>query len=218
MEENYGDIVTEVHYNITNEEDGKAFTLFQKRYIYKTNLIKSVLFAALGVIFITQIMKNPSYTMGWLCAGISFAFVAITWIAPYNAKKKLLAALKELEDNRYIVKFYHHCFSVELIQDDVIVKAEEAKTENTSDDEKQEDTDVSQQDTENEIPEKIPPRIINYSQDKVEVTETDELFAIFLKKQTIYTLPKRCLEQYQCEELSRYFSEELKEKYKRIVR
>lgn len=97
----------------------------------------------------------------------------------------MLDALKILEDDRYVFSLYDDSFVIETI-----VTEEEKNSEDFK---------------------PIPPRIVKFNEGEIDIIEKDDMFVVILKKDTIYVLPKRCMDENQCEilrnKLDMFFSE-----------
>ena len=109
------------------------------------------------------------------------------WYNQYKSRKNLLAALKEIENDRYDFELYDDHFSIKTII------FEEEKTEENEDDE----------------PVEISPTLLYFNKDSLDAVENKELFIIFYKKQMIYTVPKRCMTENDIKEFHNIFSEKL---------
>ena len=62
----------------------------------------------------------------------------------------------------------------------------------------------------------VPPRIVGFEDISLNVLENDEMFIIILKKETIYVLAKRVMNEQQQETLRKTFSELLDSDYEMI--
>ncbi len=192
MEEKELNPIADVVYNITNEEEDIAFRAFQKKYVYKKVIVQTVIFAILCGVFVYQGIKNPDYTLAYILAGVCLALIFFIWYNPYKIRKSLLIALKELEDDKYEFKLYDEYFSIKTI---LPVEEVEASSD------------------EEEPVEDIPPRIVRFDSEPVEVVDHPSQFVIIMKKQTIYTIPKRCMNDADSAQVSTFFKERLGEDY-----
>ena len=180
--------LAQIEYDVKNDEEGQAFLLFQKKFVYKKNWIKTIAFAIVAVLFIISICRKPEQALNYILATLCIAFIFITW---YNTKKirtSLLDALKLIEDDRYIFTLYEDCFKIETIISDEV----------------------------DENGEKIPPvqpRVVFFDSTVIDVIETDNMFVLILKKDTIYVLPKRCMGNEKEEILRNKFKEKTGEKF-----
>lgn len=172
-------------FNVTNEEEGDAFLTFQKKYVYKKNWIKTIGFALLAVGFAVSAWRDPSIAMNYILFGVCAAAIAAIWFNMKKIRSSLLDALKILEDDRYVFSLYDDSFVIETI-----VTEEEKNSEDFK---------------------PIPPRIVKFNEGEIDIIEKDDMFVVILKKDTIYVLPKRCMDENQCEilrnKLDMFFSE-----------
>lgn len=173
-----------VAYNIKNTEEEEAFITFQKKYILKSNILKTVAFGILALLFIYQIINAPDNFASWLCFVVCLAVIFIVWYNPIKIRKTLMQSLKPLEDDRYIFKLYENKFSIETV-----IPQEE----------------IDEAIKEGEEPVKIPPKVVDFSDTGLSVLEKENMFVIFLKKESIYVLPKRCMTEGEIKQLSYVF-------------
>ena len=173
-----------VAYDIKNTEEEEAFITFQKKYILKSNILKTVAFGILALLFIYQIINAPDNFASWLCFVVCLAVIFIVWYNPIKIRKTLMQSLKPLEDDRYIFKLYENKFSIETV-----IPQEE----------------IDEAIKEGEEPVKIPPKVVDFSDTGLSVLEKENMFVIFLKKESIYVLPKRCMTESEIKQLSYVF-------------
>ena len=162
--------LTQVEYDVKNEEEGQAFYLFQKKYVYKRNWIITILFAIVAILFFISIGRNPDQPLNYILATICIAIIFITWFNTKKIRTSLLEALRLIEDDRYIFTLYEDCFKIEtILADDV-----------------------------DENGEKIPPvqpRVVFFDSTAIDAFEKDNMFILIVnKKETIFVLPKRCMQ------------------------
>lgn len=176
-------------YDVKNEEEDLAFRAFQRRYTFKGNIFKSVIFALLGALFIQQVASNPSYTAGYALAAVSFLFIIFIWYNQRKIRQNLLRALAELEDDKYEFSLFDYGFTIRTI--------------------------FTKEDGEMPTSE-IPPSVVRFDSQPVDVSESNSLFMIFLRKKTIYILPKRCLSEDEISTLQEVFLEKTDDDYEVI--
>lgn len=177
-----------VSYDIKNIEEEEAFISFQKKYILKSSILKTVAFGILALLFIYQIVNAPDNFASWLCFVVCLAVIFIVWYNPIKIRKTLMESLKPLEDDKYTFKLYENKFSIETI-----ISQEE----------------INEAIKEGEEPPQIPPRVVDFSDTGLSVLEKENMFVIFLKKESIYVLPKRCLKENEIREISFVFDQKL---------
>ncbi len=203
MDVNNPAIKAKFTYNISNDEEEVAFLTYQKKYVFKGTVIKSIIFALLACVFLFQAITKPDYTLAWGLFGICLAFIAFIWYNPYKIRKNLLLALKEIEDDRYEFELFEDFFSIRTILPDNKTE-EEALDENLNGEKAEEESN------------EIPPRLVYFYKEPVEVINHHKQFIIILKKQTIYTLPKRCMTDDEIKVLEDTFTEKINEFYFKI--
>ena len=161
--------ITSFEYNIKNEEEEEAFTIFQQKYVYKRNFVVTGLFTIVSVMFAVSIIKNPSGYVNWVLCFVSLVMIFTTWFNTFRVKKYLMRALRSLEDDKYRFSLYDDCFKIET------VFTEEEKA------------------AEDFVP--VKPRVVRFEDISLNIVENARLFIIILRKETIYVLSKRVIEE-----------------------
>lgn len=164
-----GETLAEVNYNVTIPEEEKGFKEFQKKYVRRSSIIKTIIFALVFAVFCAQqIAGKGEETLNWIAMTIAAAAVFIVWYNPVSVRKNLMKALEALKDDRYIFKLYQEAFTIEtVIPEDEFEEGEERV---------------------------YPvPRVVDLIGGNFELSELEDMFVIIMKKETIYVLPKRCM-------------------------
>lgn len=161
--------ITSFEYNIKNEEEEEAFTIFQQKYVYKRNFVVTGLFTIVAVMFAVSIIKNPSGYVNWVLCFVSLVMIFTTWFNTFRVKKYLMRALRSLEDDKYRFSLYDDCFKIET------VFTEEEKA------------------ADDFVP--VKPRVVRFEDISLNIVENARLFIIILRKETIYVLSKRVIEE-----------------------
>ena len=182
--------VLSFEYDVKNEEEERAFLAFQKKFVYAHNWKITAAFGVVAVLFIVSIVRNPSGYLNWVLAFICLAIIVLTWYNTRRIRKYLMQALKPLEDDKYVFTLYDDSFKIETLP---------------TEEEKQEEDFTP-----------VPPRIVGFEDISLNVLENDEMFIIILKKETIYVLAKRVMNEQQQETLRKTFSELLDSDYEMI--
>ena len=181
-------ILLSFEYNVKNSEEEQAFTAFQKKYVYKGNIIKTVLFGIVALLFLVSFIRDPKEYLNPVLMFVSLAFIFVIWFNTFKIRKSLLQALKVLENDKYIFTLYDDRFSIETILDE------------------------SEFDEDEEIP-VVKPRVVTFGETEIHVIENIDMYILILKKDTIYVLPKRCFDENVSKELGDKFREKLGEEY-----
>ncbi len=175
-----------VNYGISIEEEERAFRLFQKLFVTKKNVVKTILFGLAAAAFAVQIIMGKGDSISWGLMTVCLAFIAVVWITPVRVRKFLMQALEALKDDRYILRVFDSGFEIETIipQEDIELASEIGRDEGDDDE---------------DIEKRIKPETSKYSFDRLglKLVETDEMFMIFVGKETYHILPKRALDDEQ---------------------
>ena len=160
-------------FNVTIPEEDDGFKVFQKRYVYKRNIIKSIGFGILGIGFLVNSVIHPDQAMSFILMAVCAAAIVMIWYNNVKIRRSLMEALKMLEDDRYIFTLYGDRFRIETI-----VPEEERAEEDF---------------------EEIPPQEFELDDPLLDTVEKDDKFIVIVKRATIYVLPKRCMDDKQTE-------------------
>lgn len=164
-----GEPLTGFDYNVKNEEEEEAFTIFQKKYVYKRNWVITALFAAVSLMFVASIIKNPEGYLNWVLCFVCLVMIFTTWFNTFRIKKYLMKALASLEDDKYRFTLYDDCFKIETVFTEEEMQAEDF------------------------VP--VKPRIVRFEDISLNIIENARLFIIILRKETIYVLSKRVINE-----------------------
>ena len=155
--------------SIPEEDDG--FRTFQKRYVFKKNVIKSIGFAIVGIGFLVSEIVYSHQIMNFVLMSVCAAAIFMIWYNNRHIRKSLMEALKMLEDDRYEFTLYDDSFKIEtIIPED-----------------------------EREDAGEIPPQVFQLDDPMLDAVEKDDKFIIIVKRATIYVLPKRCMKDHETE-------------------
>ena len=182
-----GEPLISFDYDIKNSEEEEAFTVFQKKYVYKRNYVITALFAVVAVMFLISAVRDPSGYLNWVLCFISLVMIFTTWFNTFRVKKYLMKALVALEDDKYRFTLYDDCFKIET------VFTEEEKA------------------AEDFVP--VKPRIVRFEDISLNIIENPRMFIIILRKETIYVLSKRVISEKEQGILRNKLKEVLGEDY-----
>lgn len=182
--------VLSFEYDVKNEEEERAFIAFQRKFVYAHNWKITAAFGIVAALFIVSIVRDPSGYLNWVLAFICLAIIVLTWYNTRRIRKYLMQALKPLEDDKYVFTLYDDSFKIETLP---------------TEEEKQEEDFTP-----------VPPRIVDFEDISLNVLENDEMFIIILKKETIYVLAKRVMNEQQQKTLRKTFSQLLESDYEMI--
>ena len=184
--------VLTINYDVKNEEEGQAFLFFQKKYVYKKNWIKTIAFAIVALVFLWSVYKKPDQPLNYMLVAICVAAIFVIWHNTRKIRTSLMDALKILEGDKYLFSLYEDKFTIETVEAETV-------------------------DENGEPLPPIQPRVVTFADTTLNVFEAEDKFIIVLKKDTIYVLPKRCMNEEQIAVLRNTLSEKLKEDFEKLI-
>lgn len=66
----------------------KGYEIYNRLYRKRKKIIYTAVFGVLAILFLQQIIMNPSYGVGWVCMAISLGVVAAVWLNPLFERKR----------------------------------------------------------------------------------------------------------------------------------
>lgn len=197
--EDMGKLLERIEYDITLEEEDRAFRIFQRLYTLKRNIITSALFGLVALSFAIQIISGKGDSIAWGLMVVCIAFAAVVWLNQYRIRKMLLMALEVLKDDRYILSIYEKGFDIETI-----IPQEDVQTAREVNGDEDGDEEVMGR-------LKPPPSRYTFEQDGIRLVENAELYMVFVTKETFHVLPKRTLTESQKDTIKEIFEKKFKD-------
>lgn len=93
----------EIRYDLKPEEAACAMKAFQKKVLFRKNLIYTAVLAVLAVLYFINILKNPDYAMGKFLCVFSLVVIAMLWYLPHRHIQKTAKAVG-ISDNVYTIE------------------------------------------------------------------------------------------------------------------
>lgn len=186
-------------YNLSNDEQIMGLKEIQRKYMFKRNIINTVLLLIIIGLYLQQVIIKPDYTMGWSLITICFALISFIWYNPVRLRKKVLNYIKGYEKYTYEFELYDEYFINKVTFDE-----NEEEITSISQMEEMQEQNVEKENTESKV---------YFSKMPVCVIETKEIFLITIQKETNFVLPKRCISNAQQEEMRTVFSEKIGEDF-----
>lgn len=163
--------IFEKEYSIPSDLFEKAFTQWQKKFVYPKTYIISFLFLLLAVVYIFSAVKDPQNTIAYVMIALCVGLAAVNWYNPRKIKRSLLEAVKAMSD-----EFYRMTLCETFIEISTVIPPQD-----TSDEEKEIFGDDN--------PETIESTKL-YFNSGLKVIEYDEYFIIYQVKESFYIIPK----------------------------
>lgn len=86
------------HYNLKEEEVKQGLSIFQKRTIYKRNIIYTVLLAVIFVLYVCKVISNPRDGLSYFLTILSVAVIGFIWILPFTHRRKMAKTIADAND------------------------------------------------------------------------------------------------------------------------
>lgn len=83
----------EIRYDLKPEEAAAAMKAFQKKVLFKKNLIYTGVLAVLAVLYLQAVIKQPDYTMGKVLCVFALVVIALLWYLPVRHIKQTSKAI-----------------------------------------------------------------------------------------------------------------------------
>lgn len=180
-----GEPLVTFEYDLTLKENDDAFRIFQKKYVMKRSIIYTVIFLILAAFYIESVIKTPNYTLGYGLLGVCIAVIFYVWYNPVKIRRKLIEALSDIKDDRYTCEVYDEYIKI---------------------------TTILPEEQEEDVIQSEPTRLY-FAVDEFEIVDSADMFIIYVKKQVIYILPKRCIDEIKIANLDAIFAKRLGRSY-----
>lgn len=191
----------EIKYDNTLSEIETGYKLFQRKYMFKRNLIFSIVYGIAAAVGVDILVHDYTSMAGYILLVIGLGMLFSTWARPYYARKKLLKTLESFDEEKYSAVFSES----KIVVDTEILPEEETEIVAVT------PQGVMAVGEDVEIPE---DKIIKHEKTEIELNantldsmETEELFLLFLNRSLIYIFPKRCLSDEEKGKLHDYFDD-----------
>ena len=204
MEANFDNIKAQFSYSIENKYEGEAFTEFQKKYVIKKTIFRTVLYFIIMILFAIPLFDNPKDSFSIAMIGLIFAIICIMWFNIYLVKKRLLDSLKELENDKYQCTVYDDRFTIKTIE----CKSLQMAMDNAEDIEIEEDEVLPPKKVED-----LPASVIKFGEVPIFAVEKSEIFVIMYGKKTIYVFPKKNMTEENILNVRDIFKEKLSDNF-----
>ncbi|NMA79477.1 MAG: hypothetical protein GX967_02390 [Clostridiales bacterium] len=180
-----GEPLITFEYDLTLKENDDAFRIFQKKYVMRRSIIYTIIFLILAAFYLESVIKTPNYTLGYGLLGVCIAIIFYVWYNPVKIRRKLIEALSDIKDDRYTCEIYDEYIKI---------------------------TTILPEEQEEDVIQSEPTRLY-FAIDDFEIVNSIDMFIIYVKKQVIYILPKRCIEQAKIDQIDRIFAARLGNSY-----
>ena len=98
----------------------EAFLKFQKKYVYPSNILLTIVLLAIAGVYIHAAFKDNSNTLVYLLIVACFAIILVRWYKTFKLRRAVHDALKEVESDTYTLSVY---------EDGLVIHTDEAEPE-----------------------------------------------------------------------------------------
>ena len=176
-----------LNYAVKAEEWLEGYDLYYKLYRKRTTYFKAALFLIPLLLFIEQVIRDPYYTMGWICIIVCIGAIACIFATPKLERRNSERALTAISDDRYVLT---------LTDTDLTVR-----TIIPESDEQYLDVDKDG----NTIPQpEIPPTVVKLGEKGLKLAETENTYTILSREMNL-VVPKSVMSAEETEILKSAF-------------
>ncbi|MCD8005448.1 MAG: hypothetical protein LUF29_00510, partial [Oscillospiraceae bacterium] len=172
-----------IEYGFDQESWLEGYDTYYKLYRRRRTIIFVALFLVLALLFVQQVVMDPSYGVGWMCLAICLAVAVVYALSPWYERKNVIKALPAIENDRYVMKIYPEKITIRTILPE-------------------DDSEYLEPDESGNLkpyPE-IPETVIDLTDKTLKTAETDKMFGIFTKY-TQCIIPKKDVSEEELERL-----------------
>ncbi len=190
-------IIESKRYSIPFEMFEKAYTLFQKKYVYPRNIVMIILLIALAIgNAVNIIVGRATGILSYILIMACLALAAINWYNPKKIKKNLMQSIRGIENDVY---------TLDVLPDKIVIGT---VIEPISENEQTEPEEYEEVFGEVSKKEEIESSDI-YINNTLRVTERKEFFMVYIKKSMFYVIPKSVFTEDEIRKFAMYFAERI---------
>lgn len=186
-------------YSIPFELFAKAFTLFQRKFVYPRCWIITAFLGAVIVFYVSAALQDPGNTLTYVLIFACLAVIFIQWYNPKKIRRQLLNAIKDLGDETYRLTVGEDGLTIGTI----LPEPEDAPEE----DAEQESGDGFH-DIFPEEPPQLADTVIPFNK-HVKIVESAEFFLVYQVRAMFYVIPKQAFSPEENRQLAGLFAEKL---------
>lgn len=184
-----------VKYGIDKNEWLEGWEIYYKTYKQKSVYIRAAVFLIPLALFVEQVVRDPSYGVGWVCVGICIACIAALFFSKHTEKKNYINALEALKDDEYILTVDGSTLTLETVLPES-------------------DKEFLEPDEEGNLKEypAIEPTVCDLSDNSLKCFETENIIGLFSEKLGC-VIPKAKINEDELNELKTSLKSILQERY-----
>lgn len=163
-----------ISYKVSSEQWIQGWEKYYDTFRFKGQVIRAAIFLVPLILFVEQVIKDPSYGAGWICIVICLLSMAVLLLSKFTEKRNYIKLLEVGATDT---------FTLSVADNDLmLIKVEEGQNQTVT----VEDDNVSIEgeladdaDLDKEELSDIPPMKCDLSDKLVKAFESDEFFGIF---------------------------------------
>lgn len=202
------EFLAKTEYESDPEDILSGFRVFQKRHVYGNVALQLFLAAMAAASQILAIAADKSGNIAMNVMILTMCVIIGIWIfmRPVNTRKNLAKAIENLKGTVYEAEICTDKIKISTIYDAPVENAEQnGETEDP-------ENDVSEEEEEDDGG-GVPATVIHLDNTGVEITETDELYIVYVKKINIFVIPKKGISKEDTENIREKLEELMGARY-----
>lgn len=186
------EFLAKTEYESNSEDILKGFRVFQKRHVYGSLALQLFLAAMAAASQILAIVSDKSGDIAMNVMILTMCVLIGIWLfmRPINTRKNLAKAIENLKGTVYEAEICTDKIKISTIYDAPVENA--GQTEETEQEAPENNVPAEEDEEEGEG---IPATVIHLDNIGVEITETDDLYVVYVKKINIFVIPKKGISQ-----------------------
>lgn len=187
--ENNKNAIIEKEYHIPLEIFSKAFTCFQKKFIYPKIYLMILCYFLIIVWQVILIIKDKANNISAFIIMTAFLAIFISWYNPKKVKRNLLESIKEIETDLYKFKLFDDYISLLALSKEEIISFEETDENNIEKSENEGNYDIFEGESRDNSDRDAT--ILKFNNAYFSIIEYDEFYILYQAKIIFYVVPKK---------------------------
>ncbi|MBQ8623276.1 MAG: hypothetical protein IJ424_02725 [Oscillospiraceae bacterium] len=183
-----------LEYKITKEDWLSGYDLYFNLFTKKTTYIKAAIFVVPLILFIEQVIRDPKFTVGWVCIAACVMMIVSAFISNKLERKNIANALDAIKDDIYILNLFDDRLTVKTIVN-----------------ESPENLEYDENGELKPLPE-IPESVCEFSEKTLKVYETEKIIGLFSRRGSFF-IPKAGLDENELNVVTSTLKEAVGSKY-----
>ena len=204
--------ILKIRFDNRPEEIEEAYKEFHNRYTLRRKVIYTVIYLIVIVLAVDLVIKNPTNPAGYIAGGLALGILVFNWVKPVIIRKKMMQSMVELgTDEVYNMKLFEDRIEVETeitptdaetetvaITSQGVITVEEGSAAAK---ELAEHPEMIRDDT------KVEKTVYRLAETEILLGDRKCLLLMFVNRNYIHAIPKRCLGDKEMLDFKAYFEE-----------